>query len=106
MDRTHLRRLLLPDADEALQALSTRQFVNPHKPVAAAVLEVAEGLGICSSAAARSVTWLELDGSSAFGRLRRSELAQLARSMVRFARHQASLEAAAEASSAAETTHG
>jgi len=91
----HPRRLMTPDADEALNALSTRQFVRPHQSAGDAAADVARQLGVCASAAARSVAWLEIDPCVAVGRLTRAQLAQMARSMVRFARQQAAVEARA-----------
>ena len=95
MPSTPPRRLKTPDADEALNALSTRQFVRPHQPTGEAAFAVAGQLGVCPSAAARSVAWLEIDPAVAVGRLTRCQLAQMARSMTRFARQQATLEARA-----------
>ncbi|HEX8914693.1 MAG TPA: hypothetical protein VF796_20245 [Humisphaera sp.] len=95
MQSTSPRRLLTPEADEALNALSTRQFVRPHQPAGDAAVAVADQLGVCPSAAARSVAWLEIDPAIAVGRLTRAQLSQMARSMVRFARQQATLEARA-----------
>jgi len=84
MDRTYLRRLKTPDSDEILNDLTNRQHLFPRRALSQVLAESAEAIGFCPAAAARSVAWLQLDGSAAIGRLRRTELAQLARCVYRF----------------------
>jgi hypothetical protein len=84
MDRAQIRRMLARDADDVLQELSTRQFVRPHRPLADALTDAAEKIGFCPSVAARAIAWLDLDPACAIGRLPRTQLSQLARSIHRF----------------------
>jgi hypothetical protein len=84
MDRSLLRRLLLNECESLLNALSTRQHVRPHEPVGESLSRVGSQLGVCPDAAAQALRWLELDGGKSIGRLRRTELMQLARSIHRF----------------------
>jgi hypothetical protein len=86
MDRSHLRRRLACTADDVLADLSTRQFVRPHRPVAEVLADAADKLGTCPAAAARAAAWLDLDLQTAIGRLTRTQLSQLARSVHRFCR--------------------
>jgi hypothetical protein len=95
MDRTYLRRLKTPDSDEILNDLSNRQHLFPRRALSQVLAESAEAIGFCPAAAARSVAWLQLDGSAAIGRLRRTELAQLARCVYRFWRQSLADETAA-----------
>ena len=82
-DRSDVKRTPGTDAEGILQELSTRQHLTPHRPLGEAVAEIVEQVGACPEAAARAMSWLELDGSTSIGRLRRSELIQLARAMYR-----------------------
>ena len=41
-------------------------------------------MGICPGAVARAIEWLNVDPDASIGRLRRTELTQLARSIERF----------------------
>ena len=86
MDRSSPRRRVACTADEILSELSTRQFVRPHRPTGEALADVAERVGTCPAAAARALAWLDLDSAAAIGRLTRTQLAQLARSVHRFCR--------------------
>ena len=93
MARSFLRRLRAPDADDILHDLTTRQHLLPHRPVGEVLAASAVEIGFCTDAAARAVEWLKLDRSSAIGRLRRSELAQLSLSIYRFWRQARAAEA-------------
>jgi hypothetical protein len=46
--------------------------------------ETTEQLGCCPQAIARALSWLHIDPSLAIGRLRRSEIMQLANAVHRF----------------------
>jgi hypothetical protein len=84
MDRSFLRRLRTPNSDDILADLTTRQHLQPHRPLDAAMADSAAELGFCPDAAVRAVQWLGLDGAGSVGRLRRTELTQLARCVYRF----------------------
>lgn len=81
------------DADQILAALSTRQYLEPHRPLGDVLSDAQQDLGFCPRAGDAAVTWLNLDPRRAVGRLRRSELLQLARSIYRFWRQSLSSEA-------------
>ncbi len=78
-----LPRLQAGNADQLLDLLSQRQFVYPHQPVGQALVDIAGRMGYCEMIADRALAWLELDREAAIGRLRRTELAQLARCLHR-----------------------
>ena len=84
MNRSYLRRLRSPSSDDILDALTVRQHVNPHRPLGQTLTEAAEQVGFCPDAATRAVEWLGLDPAASVGRLRRTELTQLARCVYRF----------------------
>ena len=84
MDRSFLRRLRSPASDDILAELTVRQHLNPHRPLGQTLTESAEEVGFCPDAATRAVQWLGLDPAVSVGRLRRTELTQLARCIYRF----------------------
>ena len=84
MTRSDQLRLEQVDPDNILAALSTRQHLHPHRPLQQVLAEAQRELGFCMGAAQAAIAWLRLDASLAVGRLRRSELIQLARSIHRF----------------------
>src|SRR4051794_462583 len=84
MNRSYLRRLKTPDSGEILNDLTARQHLFPHRVLSHVLAESAGEIGFCPSAADRAVAWLQLDGGASIGRLRRTELAQLARCVYRF----------------------
>jgi hypothetical protein len=83
MDRSLLRRLLMNESEALLNALSTRQHLRPHEPLGQSLSHVGTQFGVCPDAAAEAMRWLELDPAKVIGRLRRTELTQLARSIHR-----------------------
>lgn len=87
MNRFLLRRLIQSDFQNLLEALSTRQHLAPHEPVTQALETVIDRLGVCPDAVEQAVAWLQVDGAERIGRLRRTELMQLARSIHRYWRH-------------------
>jgi hypothetical protein len=87
MKHSLVRRLLNADFQNLLDALTTRQHLNPHEPVSDALAHTVESLGVCPNAIEQAVRWLSLDPGTSIGRLRRTELTQLARSVHRFWRH-------------------
>lgn len=84
MNRYLLRRLVQGECEALLEALSTRQHLDPHQPVTAALASLVERVGVCPQAVEQAAAWLGIDGTQSIGRLRRTELMQLARSIHRF----------------------
>ena len=82
------RRALMNECDTMLDALSTRQHLRPHEPLADALAHVRDQMGVCPNAIEAALQWLEVDPAKSIGRLRRTELMQLARSIHRFWRQQ------------------
>ncbi|HVT88893.1 MAG TPA: hypothetical protein VHD56_08585 [Tepidisphaeraceae bacterium] len=72
------------DCDTILGYLTARQHLRPHAPLGQALQETTEAFGCCPQAIERALQWLGVDSSRAIGRLRRSELTQLARAVHRF----------------------
>lgn len=71
-------------AEQILSFLSSRQYVHPHRQLGHVMRDLTGELGACPVAVERAVQWLELDPAAAVGRLRRTELTQLSRSIHRF----------------------
>jgi hypothetical protein len=74
-------------ADHVLAALTARQHVRPHGAVAEELAHVCNQLGICPVTAERAARWLEVPADEKLGRLRRTQVVQLARCLHRFSRH-------------------
>lgn len=72
------------DASAILEHLTTRQHVNPHATIRDAIDQAIERFGCCPAAIERGMEWLGIDPAQSIGRLRRSELVQLARAVHRF----------------------
>jgi hypothetical protein len=70
-------------AQDILSTLSEWQYLRPHRPLADVVAEAVAKLGVCPDAAKRAINWLEIDATRSVGRLRATELTQLARCMAR-----------------------
>jgi hypothetical protein len=70
--------------EEILSALTIHQHLHPHQPLGSAVAQVARSAGVCPRAVEVALAWLGLDAEMRFGRLRRTELTQLSRSIHRF----------------------
>ena len=83
MDRAYLRFLAVGNADRIVDALSAQQHVRPHQTVGQALAEVREELGICPLAPDGAIQALQVDPKEAIGRLRRTELIQLGRTIHR-----------------------
>src|SRR5687768_5720535 len=94
-NRELLRRLLRTTPESLLDVLSTRQHLRPHEALGEAVLETTRGLGVCPVAVEKALQWLRLDPSLPAGRVRRTELTQLASAIHRFWRQNASQKAPA-----------
>jgi hypothetical protein len=97
MIRSLLRRLVHSELDDLLNALTTAQYLSPHEPLAASLSRTGDALGVCPKAVDHAVAWLAVDPATPIGRLRRTELMQLARSIHRFWRQQPSAAATAAA---------
>jgi hypothetical protein len=84
MDRAFFRPQAVADSDRLLERISQLQFLQPHVPVGTALDRLAETMAICPRAVSHAINWLKLDPTRSIGRLRRTELTQLARSLHRF----------------------
>ena len=84
MNLSNIIRLQKIDSDRILQDLTNRQHLRPHQTLGNALEAASEALGYCPLAAQTALLWLRLDGSATLGRIRRSQLAQLANSIHRF----------------------
>jgi hypothetical protein len=108
MKNAFIRRLLDADFQNLLDELTSRQHLSPHEPLDAVLARTVECLGVCPVAIEQATKWLSLDGSTPIGRLRRTELTQLARSVHRFWREQrerSAQEASAQQTAARPATH-
>jgi len=83
------RRMLNEEFDRLLEVLTTHQHLNPHEPVEQSLSHTVELMDVCPNAIAEALRWLQIDPSTLIGRLRRTELTQLARSIHRFWRQAA-----------------
>jgi hypothetical protein len=81
--------LLNADFQNLLDALTERQHLSPHEPLAQSLARTVDCLGVCPGAIDEATRWLAIDPSISIGRLRRTELNQLARSIHRFWRQRA-----------------
>jgi hypothetical protein len=66
-----------------LDHLTDRQHLHPHRSLRQSLTDSAAAIGIAPDEIDRSLARLSLDGSRAIGRLRRTELTQLARHIER-----------------------
>jgi hypothetical protein len=79
-----LMRAAVPDEpDRLLRNLSQWQHVGPHQSVGAILQRAVRELGVCPQAAARAAEALQIDTARPIGRLRRTELTQLAHTLHR-----------------------
>ena len=97
MNRPLLQALRGSEFDDLLGVLTTAQYLNPHEPLAQSLARTADALGVCPQAVSHALAWLQVDPATPVGRLRRTELMQLARSIHRFWRQQQAASAGAEA---------
>ncbi|MEA2708308.1 MAG: hypothetical protein QOF78_909 [Phycisphaerales bacterium] len=87
MNRSLLRRPPNSGTDDLLDALSTRQHLSPHEPLAQSLSHAAAATAdTCPQAISQAMARLQLDPARPIGRLRRTELMQLARSIHRLSR--------------------
>jgi hypothetical protein len=89
MDRSYLRSEHEAEAGWIVAALQRVQFTHPHAFIRSAVESAGRDVGFCPQAARHALAWLGLQADTSIGRLRRSEILQLARSIQRFWRQNA-----------------
>ena len=75
--------------DRFVELLSEQQHLLPHQPVDQAIAAAGERVGLCPGAGQRGLDVLGIDESTKVGRLRRSELVQLGRTIYRIWRQNA-----------------
>jgi len=97
MNRSLFRRLVHSELDDLLNALTTTQHLSPHEPLAQSLARTSDALGVCPQAVSHALAWLQVDPATPIGRLRRTELMQLARSIHRFWRQPGAAAAATAA---------
>jgi hypothetical protein len=71
-------------SDVILNHLTTRQYLQPHASVQDVLAQTVELFGCCPDAITRGIEWLAIDPAQPIGRLRRTELVQLAKAVHRF----------------------
>jgi hypothetical protein len=79
-----------------LDHLTSQQHLHPHRTVKDVLDETTTAMGCCPRAIQRGIEWLGIDPARAIGRLRRSELVQLARAVHRFWMQNAGVASGAE----------
>jgi hypothetical protein len=84
MTRQQIRKLFAVDDEQILSVLTRRQFTQPHESIRAVLEETVAEIGCCPVAVESAIQWLQIDWNQPIGRLRRTELTQLARSIYRF----------------------
>jgi hypothetical protein len=84
MNRAYLKRLVASESDAILNRLTSSQHLQPHRALGEVLRQTIDELGCCPVAVDRAMQRLRLDWSQPIGRLRRTELTQLARSIFRF----------------------
>ena len=86
----------MTSSEKLLDVLTTRQYLTPHERVADVLSRTVNCLGVCPAAVDEAVRWLSIDPAMSIGRLRRTELTQMAQSVHRFwrQRQQAAAESA------------
>jgi hypothetical protein len=78
--------------EQILSVLTRRQFTHPHTTVRETLHAATVEVGCCPLAVSRAIEWLSVDLNQPIGRLRRTELTQLARSIHRFWRQSVTAE--------------
>ena len=69
--------------DDLLNVLTTRQHLAPHESLKHALTRLISELGVCAQAIEQSLQRLQVDPQQSIGRLRRTEILQLARTIHR-----------------------
>jgi len=80
-----------PD-DQILAVLTRRQYTHPHASITDVLADAVDEIGCCPFAVNAAVVWLQVDPNRSIGRLRRTELTQLARSIERLWRQSVGVE--------------
>lgn len=83
MSRNFLRQLILLSAEMIQEALMRHQYLRPHQPLRTVLADVASEFAVAPDVVNRTMDWLGVDATRPIGRVRRSELTQLARSLHR-----------------------
>ena len=89
----------MTNSQKLLDVLTTGQYLSPHESVGGVLSRTVDCLGVCPAAINEAVRWLSIDPAMSIGRLRRTELTQLAQSVHRFWRQRQ--ESAAESAAPA-----
>lgn len=84
MDFRDTLRTANVDSDRILADLLARQHLTPHKPLGEVLDAAGSVFSWCPNAARTALDWLSLNPDQAVGRLRKTELIQLSRSIQRF----------------------
>ena len=84
MTRQQIRKLFAVDDEQILSVLTRRQFTQPHASIRAVLEATIAEIDCCPVAVESAIQWLQIDWNQPIGRLRRTELTQLARSIYRF----------------------
>jgi hypothetical protein len=83
MQRWQIRQFVQWNADSILERLMRSQWLRPHAKVGQVLDELAGELGFDPATLHRTASRLDGVGAVAIGRLRRTELTQLARALYR-----------------------
>src|SRR2546421_13021602 len=83
-DPAYLRFLTNGSAERIIEALSDQQHLQPRQHIRKALDAIVVKLGICPAAANEAVESLQIEPPRSIGRLRRTELMHLARTIHRF----------------------
>jgi hypothetical protein len=81
MQRNLLQQIIEADVDRLTNFLSERQFVEPHQSIDGILRQAVERFGFSPAVIENSLRWLRIDKNLAVGRLRRTELVQLGRTL-------------------------
>lgn len=79
MTYSQLRHWVQSSNESVLEALTTRQFVSPHRPLGDVLGQTLDELRVSRQTGRTVLARLELDPTIAIGRLKRCQLTQLAR---------------------------
>lgn len=76
-------------AAQILSFLTVRQHLHPHALLSELLEQLSSQTGCCPRAISEALNWLKIDSAVRVGRLRRTELNQLARAIHRYWMRQA-----------------
>lgn len=83
MDQTYTRYNRLAEVERIVTELQKLQFVDPHAVMGEAMERAQRELGFCPQAGEEAMRRLAIDPGTKIGRLRKTELLQLARAIQR-----------------------